>query len=173
MKAKLDVNLIGVEWQRLQLRNSKIDIYNCTKLFGSVVGKLLEAMIKSFGLNLDNLVMVGHSIAGGFCAEVGTAVGNKAAAIIGLESCSYKDRAKFVQVCIANIVKNYSDVLLLSFHFSSSCDDYFNLQCFVREIVVHAVISVFVTYEICIYICIYTKKNILVSLKRRQIFSES
>lgn len=127
MKAKLDVNLIGVEWQRFQLRNNNTDIYNCTKLFGSIVGKLLKAMMKSFGLNLDNLVMVGHSIAGGFCAEVGSAVDSKAGAIIGLESCSYKDRAKFVQVCISDIIKNYFDVLLLSSYFYCSFPELYPL----------------------------------------------
>lgn len=99
VKAKLDINVIGVEWQQFQLRNSKIDVRNCAQLFGNIVGNFIKAMMKDFGLSLDNLVIVGHSIAGAFCAEIGSAIGNKTRAIVGLETCSRKDRAKFVEVC--------------------------------------------------------------------------
>lgn len=98
VKANIDVNIIGVEWRRFQLRNINTNIYNCAKLFGAVVGKFVKTMAKDYGLEYANLSMVGHSIAGTFCNEVGSEVNGQIQSIVGLETCSYKDRAKFVEV---------------------------------------------------------------------------
>lgn len=95
-KAKIDVNVIGVEWQKFQLRNT--EVRNCAKLFGTIVGKLLEDMNKNQGLQYSNLVIVGHSIAGAFCGEVGTYLKNQVAKIVGLETCCSSSMAKFVEV---------------------------------------------------------------------------
>lgn len=96
--AKLDVNVIGVNWLGFQKTNRAIDVHNCSKWFGDIVGGFLKDMQKNNGLNFNNLIIVGHSIAGGFCGNIGLSIGSQAKAIYGLETCSYKNTAKFVQV---------------------------------------------------------------------------
>lgn len=96
VKAKIDVNVIGVEWQKFQTRNQ--DVRNCAKLFGKIVGTLLEDMKKNHGLQYSNLVVVGHSIAGAFCGEIGAYLNNQIARIVGLETCCSSSMAKFVEV---------------------------------------------------------------------------
>lgn len=49
-KARMDVNVIAVEWQKFQLHNT--DVRNCAKLFGTIVGSLLEAMNKVMVCNI-------------------------------------------------------------------------------------------------------------------------
>lgn len=98
VKAKMDINIIGVDWRAFQLRNNKTNIYNCSKLFGQVVGNFLKEMTRKFGLDYSKLVIVGHSIAGTFCNDIGYNINSQAKAIVGLETCSYKNTAKFVEV---------------------------------------------------------------------------
>lgn len=105
-KAKIDVNVIGVEWRKYQLRNP--DVRNCSKLFAKVVGTMLEDLQKNHGLQYSNLVIVGHSIAGGFCGEISVYLKNQVAKIVGLETCCTKDRAKFVEVNILLITYQYN-----------------------------------------------------------------
>lgn len=98
VRAKIDVNIIGINWQPFQQRNRNINIYNCSKMFGKIVGDFLKDMQKSNGLNFGTLNIVGHSIAGAFTADIGLNINSQARSIFGLETCSYKNTAKFVEV---------------------------------------------------------------------------
>lgn len=107
-KAKMDVNIIGVDWRKFQLRNKETNIYNCSKLFGKIVGDFLKEMAKKFGLDYSKLVMVGHSIAGTFCNDIGYNINGQAKSIVGLETCSFKNTAKFVEVSVSHEVSRKS-----------------------------------------------------------------
>lgn len=98
VKAKIDMNIIGVQWQGFQGRNREINVRNCSKMFGKVVGDFLKDMKKDDGLNFSTITIVGHSIAGGFCGDIGLNINSEARTIYGLETCSRKNTAKFVEV---------------------------------------------------------------------------
>lgn len=98
VKAKIDMNIIGVDWRAFQLRNNHTNIYNCAKLFGKVAAGFLSNMNKSFGLNYSNLIIVGHSIAGTFTSQIGYNLKGQVKHMVGLETCSGKKAAKFVEV---------------------------------------------------------------------------
>lgn len=104
VKAKIDMNIIGVNWMGFQGRNKKVNVHNCSKLFGNLVGDFLKDMQKRHGLDFSTLTIVGHSIAGGFCGNIGLSIGSQARSIYGLEACSYKNTAKYVQVCIMFLI---------------------------------------------------------------------
>lgn len=97
-RAKMDVNLIGLDWLRFGNRNSKLGIYNCSKLLGRMVGDFLKEMAKEDGLQFSRLTMIAHSVAGAITADIGYNLNKQARSTIGLETCSYKDSAKFVEV---------------------------------------------------------------------------
>lgn len=96
--ARRDVNVIGINWYAFQIRNNKFDIHNCSKMFGKIIGDFLKSMEKNNGLSFDKLTIVGHSIGGGFSADIGYNINSQAKSIVGLETCSYKNAAKFVEV---------------------------------------------------------------------------
>lgn len=97
--AKKDVNVIGIDWQPFQNRNKGINIYDCGKMFGANIGNFLKEMSKKFGLQFSRLSLVGHSIGGGVIGDIGVGIDGQARSIVSLEACTYKDRAKHVQVC--------------------------------------------------------------------------
>lgn len=75
-----------------------MNIYDCGAMFGKNIGNFLKAMKSKFGLDFSRLSLVGHSIGGGVIGDIGVGIDGQARSIVSLEACTYKDRAKFVQV---------------------------------------------------------------------------
>lgn len=99
VKAKLDINVVAVDWRAFQNRNKAINVYTCADLFGILVAKFLTALAKDRGLKYSKTTMVGHSIAGRFMTNIGAQLKGELRAMIGLETCVMnKKDAKFVEV---------------------------------------------------------------------------
>lgn len=95
------MNIIGLDWYQVQLHNDYNKIYDCTTGFGEVVGSFLSTLIRSHGLKTSKLTVVGHSIAGAFCASIVPHIG-KVRHMVGLETGHIgTQHANYVQVCSA------------------------------------------------------------------------
>lgn len=111
VNAKIDMNIIGLDWYQVQLHNNYSQIYDCTTGFGQVVGSFLGTLIKSYGLKTSKLTIVGHSIAGAFCAAIIPHIG-KVKHMVGLETGHIgTEHANYVQVNILNS-RNYKGISL-------------------------------------------------------------
>lgn len=99
----MDVNIIGVDWLQFQLRQGQqnLSVYDCSKLFATVVGNFLNDMVESHGMNFSDVTMVGHSIASRFCRDITGNLKGRIKSFMGLESCVVShDMADFVQVIV-------------------------------------------------------------------------
>lgn len=124
VKAKIDMNIIGVDWRHFQLRNNQTNIYNCAKLFGKVVSSFLETMAKNDGLDYSNLIVVGHSIAGTFTSQIGYNLKGQIKNMIGLETCSGQKAAKFVEVCISCNIFFKTNIMFLFNNLKMNCQEF-------------------------------------------------
>lgn len=100
---KIDMNVIAVDWYNVQLHNDYNKIYDCTAGFGQVVGGFFNTMISSQGLNTGTLTIVGHSIAGKFCAALSENLKGKVKYMVGLETGGIgTNHANYVEVINKN-----------------------------------------------------------------------
>lgn len=74
-----NVNVIVIDWQRLAYFQYEI----AAKQNVYLVGNYVAEVIKSWGLNLDTLTLVGHSLGGQVFGEVGKLCNGKVGRIIG------------------------------------------------------------------------------------------
>lgn len=94
------MNIIAVDWYQVQLHNDYDKIYDCTTGFGSVVGGFLNYLVTSHGMSPNKLTIVGHSIAGKFCAACVPHIKGKIKYMVGLETGGISTTdASYVEVC--------------------------------------------------------------------------
>lgn len=101
-KAKIDLNLIALDWAPLQQRN--VTFTACLPIFAKMVQNFLNIMQKDFGLKLKDLTIVGHSYAGKILGAIGPQMNGQIQNLVVLEGDSVaKTAAKYVEVNICDI----------------------------------------------------------------------
>lgn len=97
--AKIDMNVIGLDWSLIQKHNTGKNVYACAKRAGEIIADFLDVLVKDHGLKFSKLSFVGHSAAGPFCAAVGSTLKGELKTIVGLDTSGIrKEDAKFVEV---------------------------------------------------------------------------
>lgn len=80
-----DWNIINVDWEPVWKNNGAGIVMSNLGNVGGFIGSFVSAIQKEFGLNLDKLQIIGHSVGGHLTGTAGNALKGAVKSIVGLD----------------------------------------------------------------------------------------